>query len=106
MCIRDRGKTYRISPSSFGRFLLLALMSLFLRGGVLATLNQLLGWPPTLAVIGGIFAAAVSNYVGNAFFVFPLKPKCKELRWRAVSVIFLIYAIALRLFYMLSLIHI
>ena len=95
-----QGKTYRISPSSFGRFLLLALMSLFLRGGVLATLNQLLGWPPTLAVIGGIFAAAVSNYVGNAFFVFPLKPKCKELRWRAVSVIFLIYAIALRLFYM------
>jgi len=92
--------TYRLSFAGFGRFLLLALASLFLRGGVLATLNQLLGWPPLLAVIGGIFAAAVSNYVGNAFFVFPLKPKHKGLRWRAVSVIFLIYAIVLRLFYM------
>jgi len=83
------------------RFLLLALASLFLRGGVLATLNEAWGWPPLAAVMGGIFAAAVVNYVGNAFFIFPPDGKRHEdLRWRAISVIFLIYAVVLRLSYM------
>ncbi len=91
-------------PTSFAgymRFLLLALASLFLRGGVLATLNEAWGWPPLAAVMGGIFAAAAVNYVGNAFFIFPPDGKRHEdLRWRVISVIFLIYAVVLRLSYM------
>lgn len=89
------------SLAGYVRFLLLALASLFLRGGVLATLNEAWGWPPLAAVMGGIFAAAAVNYVGNAFFIFPPDgERHEELRWRAISVIFLIYAVALRLSYM------
>src|SRR5262249_42198190 len=65
------------------RFLAVCLLALFLRGGVLAIAAQVWGWPPELAILPSIAAAAAINYIGSAFFVFPsLNPRVsRTVRW-------------------------
>jgi dolichol-phosphate mannosyltransferase len=84
------------------RFLAVCLLALFLRGGVLAIAAQVWGWPPELAILPGIAAAAAINYVGSAFFVFPsLNPRVsRTVRWRMAALGILAYVVGLRLIFM------
>ena len=52
-------------------FLIVCVLSLFLRGAVLALLTDAGGWSPRVAIFFAIGAAALNNFVGTAFFVFP-----------------------------------
>ncbi len=80
----------------------IAVLALFLRSGVLALLVNSWHWPVSLALIAAIATAALVNYLGSAFVVFPsdahvLKP---EMRWRVLAVLIIAYTIALRLVFM------
>jgi dolichol-phosphate mannosyltransferase len=87
---------------TFSRFFSVSLMALFLRGGFIALAMGIWGWPKELAVVLGIAAGTVVNYLGGAFFVFPpagtrISP---SVRWRIASVAVATYVILLRLVYM------
>lgn len=83
-------------------FLLVALLALLLRGAVLGTLVDVNGWSPQLAIIAAVGAAAIVNYFGSAFFIFPLRDSgCSPaMRWRVASIGVICYLVLLRLFYL------
>ena len=68
-------KTARFNNQSqwqlYTSFLIVCVLSLFLRGAVLAVLTEAAGWSPRIAIFFAIAAAAIANFVGSAFFVFP-----------------------------------
>lgn len=90
----------------YARFLAVAVMSLLLRGGVLGLASGPLGIPAEVAIFAGIAVAAASNFLGNAFFVFPagripgriLVPTTT--RWRVAAIGTLLFALSLRVVYM------
>lgn len=83
-------------------FMLVAALALFLRGGVLASLTQIAGWPPQMAILAAIGTASGVNYLGSAFFVFPLPDDGAEpeFRWRILALGVGVYALLLRLTYL------
>lgn len=84
------------------RFLVVALLALMLRGAVLGSLVEVWGWPQAASIILAVLAAAGVNYLGSAFYVFPLKGVVvrPEIRWRVAAVAVVGYLLLLRLFYM------
>jgi len=86
----------------FSRFLMVGMLALLLRGGVLALLVY--GWhvPAELAIFPAIAATAVVNYLGSAFYVFPItnNPPSLDMRWRIASVGVVIFILLLRLIYL------
>ncbi|MBB3458239.1 dolichol-phosphate mannosyltransferase [Rhizobium sp. BK313] len=84
------------------RFMTICLLAFALRGGMLAGAVELLGWPPQAAIILGVGAAAIVNYLGNAFFVFPSpRPRMPhDVRWRVAAIGVLGYILALRLVFL------
>ncbi len=102
--------TFKASPRATGagvagqiaRFLIVALLALFFRGGVLALCVKSWGLPPTFGILLGIGFATVITYVGDTFYVFPPKVKgvSGALRWRAAAAGGVAYLGALRLVYL------
>ena len=92
----------QISPESdwrrYGRFLTICLLALFLRGGILATAVVGWGWPPAAAILLAIASAAIVNYLGSAFFIFPsMTPSTsRSVRWRVLALGVLAYVVLLR----------
>jgi dolichol-phosphate mannosyltransferase len=86
----------------YSRFLAVSLLALALRGGLLAASIVFLQWPPQIAIFPAIGIAAVINFLGNAFFVFPsLHPRVPvDIRWRVAAIGIFGYVLALRLIYM------
>ena len=86
----------------FGRFLTVGLFALLMRGGVLALL--VFGWhmSPMLAIFPAVAVTAAINYLGSAFYVFPVKqdPPTVDVRWRVASLGIVAFAILLRLIYL------
>jgi dolichol-phosphate mannosyltransferase len=86
----------------FSRFLTVGLFALLMRGGVLALLVH--GWqvPPFLAIFPAIAITAVINYLGAAFYVFPVtqNPPSAEVRWRVASLGIVAFVVLLRLIYL------
>ncbi|MDQ3185795.1 MAG: glycosyltransferase family 39 protein, partial [Pseudomonadota bacterium] len=86
----------------FGRFLTVGIFALLMRGGVLALLVY--GWhvPSMLAIFPAIAATAAINYLGSAFYVFPVKqnPPSADVRWRVASLGIVAFAVLLRLIYL------
>ena len=84
------------------RFLTVCLLAFALRGGVLAGAVELLGWPPQAAILLGVGAAAIVNYFGTAFYVFPsVNPRVpSDIQWRVAAIGVLGYALALRLVFL------
>lgn len=76
----------RLAWGGYARFLTVCLMALFLRGGVLALLVQQAGWPTKAALCSAIFVAAVVNYLGSAFFVFPHLGARTSINWRIAAI--------------------
>ena len=86
----------------YSRFLAVSLLALSLRGGILAGSVVFLKWPPQTAIFLAVGIAAIINFLGNAFFVFPsLNPRVPiEIRWRVAAIGILGYVLALRLIYL------
>ncbi|MEO6563878.1 MAG: glycosyltransferase family 39 protein, partial [Nitrosospira sp.] len=86
----------------FSRFLTVGLFALLMRGGVLALLVH--GWqvPPFLAIFPAIAITAVINYLGAAFYVFPVTQNLPsaEVRWRVASLGIVAFVVLLRLIYL------
>lgn len=86
----------------FGRFLTVGVFALLMRGGVLALL--IYGWqvPAALAIFPAIATTAAINYLGSAFYVFPVKQNAPspDIRWRVASVGVVAFILLLRLIYL------
>jgi len=82
-------------------FVVVALLALFLRGGILATLTEAIKLPPQFAIVIAVGAAAIINYLGCAFWVFPQKTDIpSEQKWRLLVIGIVAYTVLLRLAYM------
>ncbi|MEP7455478.1 glycosyltransferase family 39 protein [Phyllobacterium sp. SB3] len=83
----------------FARFLTVCVLAFSLRGGIVACAVQLFGLSPQMALILGIGAAAIVNYFGNAFFVFPTSNSRTplDISWRVAAIGVLGYVLVLRL---------
>ncbi len=82
----------------YAMFLTVCLLALFLRGGILATAVNGWGWPPEAAIVLAIGAAAIVNYLGSAFFVFPSGGlRTSTVWWRVFAIAVLGYVLLLRL---------
>ncbi len=83
-------------------FVSIALLALFLRGGVLALLIRSWHWPVYLALTAAIGTAAAINYLGSAFVVFPCDENrlTPEIRWRVLGAGVIGYTVLLRLVYL------
>lgn len=91
----------RLGGAGYARFLGVALLALFLRGGVLAFCHDLWGFPALAAAAVAILATALVNYLGSAFFVFhDERAISSEYRWRTASVGITAYILVLRLVYL------
>ncbi len=91
----------RLHGVAYGRFLAVAFLALFLRGGLLALCHDGLGWPALVSVVAAIFATALVNYLGSVFFVFPKSTSQRSgVRWRTAAVGVIAYMLLLRLFYL------
>ncbi|MBU1044766.1 MAG: glycosyltransferase family 39 protein [Candidatus Omnitrophica bacterium] len=81
------------------RFLAVCLMALFLRGGVLAIFIQH-GISAQVSLVFAIISAAIINYFGNAFFVFPRSGIRSEIKWAVAAIGLTVYSVLLRLIYL------
>lgn len=84
------------------RFLAVALLALFLRGGVLAALVHGAGMSPALAIIPAIIVTAGVNYIGSIFYVFATREATARrlIRWRLAAIGLIAYLFALRVLYL------
>ncbi len=90
-----------IAMGGYVRFLSVCLMALFLRGGVLAILSQGVGMSEQSALIAAIVTAALVNYLGFAFFVFPNRDQQNiKIRWSIAVVGIVGYTLLLRFVYL------
>ncbi|MCC7134792.1 MAG: glycosyltransferase family 39 protein [Nitrosomonas sp.] len=87
---------------TFLRFLTIGLFALLLRGGVLAWLIYTWEIPGGWAIFPAIFVAALVNYLGSAFYVFPRTdpPAPPDIRWRTAAVGIIGFVILLRFVYL------
>lgn len=85
----------------YARFGTLCVLAFALRGGVLAGAVEL-GSRAEAAILFGVGAAAIVNYLGSAFFVFPsLSPRVPHgIRWRVAAIGVLGYVLVLRLVFL------
>jgi dolichol-phosphate mannosyltransferase len=79
------------------RLLVVALMALFLRGGVLGLLILTWGWAPQISIV---FAAIAGLAVSAPGFSHVLSSAQGEARWRALAIRIVVYAVVLRLVYL------
>ncbi len=98
----QRGISPSLSLRGYGLFAGVALLGLFLRGGVLAVFTRSWGWPPGAAILPAVLAATVVNYLGSAFLVFPVTGSrgVPAVRLRLAAVAVVVYLVALRLLYL------
>lgn len=91
----------RLGWLGLSRFLTVSLLALFLRGGVLAVGHERFGLSPAVALCAAIVTAALINYLGCAFYVFPrLSGRSRAMRWRTAAIGVIGYAVLLRLVYL------
>ncbi|TVS13442.1 MAG: glycosyltransferase [Wenzhouxiangella sp.] len=99
-----RGEAHSDMPlrQRYGRFLVVAVMALMIRGGVLVLLVEVFGLPPLLAIIPAIIVTAGVNYLGSAFYVFASTASgvIPRVRWHLAALGLLAYMLVLRMLYM------
>jgi len=86
----------------YSAFLVVALLSLTLRGGVLAMLTEGLGVVAWLAILPAVGLTAVINYLGSIFYVFPARDaeNNPEIRWRMAALALIGCSLMLRWLYL------
>lgn len=87
--------------TEFGRFLVICVLALSVRGGLLAVLIQVWHIPPAAAILPAIAATAVILYLGSVFYVVPTGNAIPsaEADWRTASFGIIAFVILLRLIY-------
>lgn len=83
------------------RYLLVCVLAFFLRGSVLSALVEVAGWSPQSAIFAAIASAALVNFTGSAFFIFPSSSvyATPGLRWRLLAGALILYALVLRVLF-------
>ena len=86
----------------YAAFLVVALVSLTLRGGVLATLTEGFAMPAWLAILPAVGLTALVNYLGSIFYVFPARAADNnpETRWRMAALALIGCSLLLRWLYL------
>ena len=100
--VSSNGAIFHSTLRRYLAFLTVALLALFMRGGILALLIDLWNWPDQGALLVAIGAAALINYIGCTFFIFPRK-ECKlesSVEWRVLAIGVVGYILVLRLVYL------
>jgi dolichol-phosphate mannosyltransferase len=100
--LKSNGECFPVAPGRYTAFLIVALLALFIRGGILAALTQMCGFPARVAMVAAIGAAALVNYCGSAFFIFSRDESStlSNVRWRLLALGIIGYTIILRLIYL------
>lgn len=97
-------KDTRVGSKSrrFVKFITFILLVLFLRGGILATLIQLLNLPQGFAFLICATVSSLLNYIGNFFYSYPHKASANhsEKQWCYFLTGIIIYSVLLRIFYL------
>lgn len=88
------------APGAGLRFLAVALLALFLRGGVLGAATQVWGWPAKGAMLLAGAASAAVLYLGAAFFAFAPASWDAAGRWGWAAAAVTAYVALLRLAYL------
>ncbi|MFH1092604.1 MAG: glycosyltransferase family 2 protein [Candidatus Omnitrophota bacterium] len=98
----SKSSSFKVSVSKYITFLTVALFALFIRGGVLTIFISQWNWPPQAAILIAIGVAALLNYFGNTFFIFPDKSSNLNLnlKWRILAIGIAGYILLLRLVYL------
>ena len=88
-----------------GRFITISLMALFLHAGIAQLALEVWNWPQGAAAFLGLATGALVNYLGSAFYVFPLVDQrvSPSVGWRVAAIGVALYAVLLRLVYMRTL---
>ena len=96
------GTIYCPTVRKYSAFLIVAVFTLFIRGGVLAIFTIQLNWPPQAAILVAMGVAALLNYLGNIFFIFRKKNLNPDLpvKWRILTIGIVGYVLLLRLVYL------
>jgi len=91
-----------LNSKQFLKFIIITLLILFFRGGILATLINLLNLSSGLAFFICAMMSSILSYMGNIFYGFLQKKNCiysgKEGYYFFIGVI--IYSVLLRFFYL------
>ena len=86
------------------KYIYFGLIALTIRGGVLAILINLLNVNPSLAIYPAIIAAALVNYFGASFIVFPAETnkhfKYNSINWRVLAIATTAFMLILRFLYL------
>ncbi|MDW3094306.1 MAG: glycosyltransferase family 39 protein [Gammaproteobacteria bacterium] len=86
------------------KYIYFGLIALTIRGGVLAILINLLNVDPSLAIYPAIIAAALVNYFGASFIVFPADKnknfKYNSINWRVLAIATTAFVLILRFLYL------
>jgi len=87
------------------RFVAISLMAFFLSAGILQLASEVWNWSEVAAASLGIATGAVVNYLGSAFYVFPLVGQrvSPKVGWPVAAIGVSVYAVLLRLVYMRTL---
>ena len=94
--------TWELKSEQFAKFIIITLLILFLRGGILATLIQLLNVSPRSAFLVCTTISWILNYAGNIFRAFSRKLRDAYLdkKWNYFFILIIIYSVLLRVFYL------
>jgi len=86
------------------KYIYFGLIALTIRGGVLAILINLLNISPNIAIYPAIIAAALVNYFGASFIVFPADTnkdfKYSSINWRVMAIAATGFMLLLRFLYL------
>ncbi len=93
---------HRLQWSEIPRFLVLLLLTLFLRGGILVLLIERAGLPEQLAILSAAVVGLLVTLIGSVFFVWAPSetPLAKGIAWRVAAVGVVGYVLILRLAYL------
>jgi dolichol-phosphate mannosyltransferase len=93
-------ETKRRHSHRYLRFLAVCVSAFLLRGAVLTSLVDAWSWAPRAAILAAIGGAAIANFLGSAFFVFPSTSRAGAAARRRVAILAIVgYALVLRALY-------
>jgi dolichol-phosphate mannosyltransferase len=101
LALIDKGMRIR-RPAHLSTIAVIALLVLFLRGGLLASLVQILGVPVTVAHLVTALFSVLALYAGYLWFVEPQRAQGRSdaTRWDLFCLVAAGYAVLLRLLYL------
>ncbi|MGD9244675.1 MAG: glycosyltransferase family 39 protein [Desulfobacterales bacterium] len=98
----DYGTVFQATVHNYKSFMIVTVFTLFIRGGVLALVTVQWNGSPQTAILAAMGVAALLNYLGNIFFIFPKENFSPDLdvKWRILAIGIVGYILLLRLVYL------